>query len=87
MANDFYKQLFSAQENLQPDLVCQFVPQKVTDQMNSKMERPFSMEEVERALFAMAPNKSSGVDGFIADFFQNTGVWSKVRSQGQFLVS
>jgi hypothetical protein len=70
MAVRFYQNLFEAQENLQPDLVCQFVPLKVIPAMNEELDKPFSVEEVEKALFAMAPNKSPGVDGFTADFFQ-----------------
>jgi hypothetical protein len=34
------------------------------------LERPFSEQEVEKALFQMAPSKAPGVDGFNAGFFQ-----------------
>lgn len=78
MAAQFYQNLFMAQENLQPDLVCQFVHRKVTDQMNSELDRPFTCEEIEKALFSMKPNKSPGVDGFTAGFFQKH--WSLIKS-------
>jgi hypothetical protein len=70
MACEFYQNLFTAQENLQPELICQHVPQKVTPDMCAVLERPFVEEEVESPLFQMAPNKAPGVDGFNACFFQ-----------------
>ena len=69
LASEFYRALFSAQENLEPDLVCQYVPKKVIDLMNEILDRPFVAEEVEHALFQMGPNKSPGPDGFTAGFF------------------
>ncbi|KAL5862025.1 hypothetical protein ACOSQ4_003321 [Xanthoceras sorbifolium] len=37
---------------------------------HSKLERPFSAEEIRRALFDMAPSKTPGIDGFNTGFFQ-----------------
>jgi hypothetical protein len=62
--------LFTAQSELQPELVCQCVPRKVTDQMAELLCRSFTTEEVEAALFQMSPNKAPGADGFTAGFFQ-----------------
>lgn len=70
MAIAFYRELFSAQEQLQPQLICRHVPRKVTDQMNDLLDRSFTVDEVEKALFCMKPNKSPGVDDFTAGFFQ-----------------
>lgn len=70
LAREFYQKLFTAQENLQSELICQHVPRKVTPDMCTMLERPFTEEEVEAALFQMAPNKAPGVDGFNAGFFQ-----------------
>lgn len=70
LACEFYQNLFTTQENLNPDLVCQHVPCKVTPDMREMLERPFSEEEVEMALFQMALSKAPGVDGFNAGFFQ-----------------
>jgi hypothetical protein len=77
LACDFYQKLFTAQEGLQPDLICRYVPRKVTADMCAMLERPFTEEEVEAALFQMAPNKSPGVDGFNAAFFQTH--WQLVK--------
>lgn len=77
MASHFYQNLFTAQNDLQPELICHFVPHKITDQMNLELDRPFTCKEVESALFMMKPNKSPGVDGFTADFFQRH--WELVK--------
>jgi hypothetical protein len=69
MAIRFYAGLFSAQERTTPNLVTQYVPRKVTNVMNDELYVPFSVEEVQRALFMMHPNKASGPDGFMAGFF------------------
>jgi hypothetical protein len=45
VAIDFYIKLCSAQENLNPNEVIQFVPQKVTDNMNQKLCRPFTADK------------------------------------------
>lgn len=75
-AADFYQNLFTAQEQLQPDLVCQYVPRKVTTKMSEVLERPFT-EEVQSALFQMKPCKSPGADGFTAGLFQKH--WSLLK--------
>lgn len=50
----FYQNLFSAQDNFQPELICQHVPRKVTSEMREMLELPFTEMEVESALFQMA---------------------------------
>ena len=70
LACEFYQNLFSAQDELQPDLICTHVPRKITPEMSDFLEKPFIEKEVEAALFQMAPSKAPGVDGFNAGFFQ-----------------
>ena len=77
LACDFYQRLFSAQDDLVPELVCTHVPRKVTLEMSELLAVPFSEQEVEAALFHMGPNKSPGVDGFNAGFFQTH--WDLVK--------
>lgn len=43
---------------------------KVTEAMNNFLDRPFSPEEAEAALFMMHPSEAPGMDGFNAGFFQ-----------------
>lgn len=69
-AMNFYQNLFTAQEDLDPDLVCRHVPKKVTDEMAEGLLRVITGEEVERALFQMGPSKAPGTDGSTAGFFQ-----------------
>lgn len=70
MASEFFQRLFTAQDNLEPDLVCRHISRKVTDLMNELLDRPFTPEEIEDGLFQMEPNKAPGPDGFTAGFFQ-----------------
>lgn len=68
-AIDFYEHLFTAQPDLDPGAVLQYVSSKVTEDMNLFLIRPFESEEIEKALFMMGPNKARP-DGFTAGFFQ-----------------
>lgn len=70
LASDFYSNLFKAQDQLDPELVLQHVAPKLTDDMNKDLIKPFTADEVDRALASMKPNKSPGIDGFTAGFFQ-----------------
>jgi hypothetical protein len=79
LATDFYQGLFTAQEILQPELICQYIQRRVTDQMAELLERAFMSEEVEVALFQMGSNKAPGADGFTAGFFQKH--WSLVKGK------
>ena len=77
IAEDFFAQLFQAQEELNPSLVTCFVQKKVTTAMNLILDAPFTEDEISKALFSMGPNKSPGVDGFTAGFFQKH--WDLVK--------
>jgi hypothetical protein len=46
------------------------VPRRVDMAINSKLDAPFTCEEVKTALFEMYPTKAPGPDGFPAHFFQ-----------------
>lgn len=77
VVQQFYTNLYSAQEELVVDEVLHHVPVKVTEQMNDRLMRPFSAEEIDKALFAMAPLKAPGEDGFNAGFYQRH--WNLIR--------
>jgi ribonuclease HI len=77
LACAFYQNLFTAQQDVDPALICQYVPRRVTEEMITELDREFTEEEVERALFQMKPGKAPGADGFNAGFFQTH--WSLVK--------
>jgi hypothetical protein len=77
MASDFYESLFAAQDNLEPELICQHIPHKVSENIGKGLVRPFTEEEVKATLFQMKPGKSPGEDGFTAGFFQKH--WELLR--------
>ncbi|KAM6598980.1 hypothetical protein CsatA_018589 [Cannabis sativa] len=68
----YYTSLFtsivSTVENIE-DLV-QAVGQVVTDEMNETLVKPFSLKEIEEAVFSMPADKSPGPDGMTAMFYQ-----------------
>jgi hypothetical protein len=43
MASQFYQGLFTGQEELDPELVCSYVPRKVSGLMNEMLDRPFTV--------------------------------------------
>lgn len=62
--------LFTTQVELDPTAVLQFVPSKVTEDMNLSLNRPFLAEETEKAV--------PGPDGFTVGFYQTH--WDLVGS-------
>lgn len=55
---EFYQGLFDAHDNLEPDEILQHVPRGVTDNMNEKLSRLYTAEEVRQALFMIVPKQS-----------------------------
>lgn len=78
MAPDFYNTLFTAQENLQPNLICQFVPRKVTTHMAETLELAYTASEVERALFQMGPSKAPGPTVALLVFSRSISPWCRI---------
>jgi hypothetical protein len=66
----FYQSLYQSQGFREMDELLHFVQPKVTQPMNIGMDAVYTEEEVQKALFQMAPSKAPGVDGFTAGFFQ-----------------
>jgi hypothetical protein len=67
---EFYYQLFSAQDVIQPEEMTRFIPRKITDQKNDILNAPLTDDEVRAALFMMKPSKALGPDGFTTGFYQ-----------------
>jgi hypothetical protein len=87
VATDFYTDLFSAQEDLNPELILEHVPMKVTEAMNERLTRPYTAVEVERALSMMGArplDRTGSQPGFISC----TGTsWERVSPQRCFAFS
>lgn len=45
-------------------------PRRITDEMNEKLVRHFSKDEIKEVLFQMCPTKDFESDGFLVVFFQ-----------------
>jgi hypothetical protein len=55
---EFYHNLFTRQEVLDPGPVLDHVPEKVSPEMNDWLLKPYLEEEVRQAIFCMGPNKA-----------------------------
>ena len=71
MVQDFYKQLFLAENSCRLHRSSGITRLKLSDSQKRFMLSPFTMEEVKQALFEMAPFKAPGADGFHAAFYQH----------------
>ena len=65
----FYQELYTSQGFNDMNELLNFVPVRVSQEMNDLLDKPFEPGEVRIALFQMAPSKAPGVDGFTAVFF------------------
>ena len=70
MTTSFYKQLYTSVGVQDMEQVLETIPRKVTDDMNSTLNAPYSGQEVKTALFQMFPTKALGPDGFPSHFYQ-----------------
>jgi hypothetical protein len=78
LANDFYKELFSAQPELSVQEILDHVPVRVTAPTNDALDAPYTAQEVDKALAMMGVNKAPGPDEFTAGFFQTH--WASIGS-------
>jgi hypothetical protein len=69
-ALEFYSNLFTRQEVLDPGPILACVPERVSPEMNEQLLKPFMAEEVRKAVFMMGANKAPGPDGLTAGFYQ-----------------
>ncbi|XP_073362839.1 uncharacterized protein [Aegilops tauschii subsp. strangulata] len=70
MATDFYKNLYTSEGTIGMEEVLSHIPVRVNGDMNTKLNAPYTNEEIKEALFQMFPTKAPGPDGFPAHFFQ-----------------
>lgn len=68
---DYYKSQCTIAYPSDIDVVLQFVPQVVTNEMNALLTHDFTREEVKIALKHMTPLKAPSLDGLPPIFFQH----------------
>lgn len=81
-AMEFYTQLFTRQEVLDPGPILSYVPTKVTADLNDFLLSPLTAEEVQEALFMIGANKAPGPDGLTAGSISSTRKnWDQVSQE------
>lgn len=70
VATSFYRDLFSAQTELETGAILHHVQRRVSEEINESLTTPYTAEEVRKAVFMMGPNKAPGPGGLTAGFFQ-----------------
>uniref|UniRef100_A0A803QIB1 Reverse transcriptase domain-containing protein n=1 Tax=Cannabis sativa TaxID=3483 RepID=A0A803QIB1_CANSA len=70
---DYFSNLFKASsiDHSALDATLATIPVSVTMDMNATLLKPFTKDDVQFALHSMGPDKSSGIDGMSAMFYQN----------------
>ncbi|KAG7599040.1 Reverse transcriptase domain [Arabidopsis suecica] len=81
LAVDYFKDLFTTSDPQEFHSVLQDVPNMISEDMNQKLTREISPEEVKKALFSLHPDKAPGPDGMTAFFYQK--LWDLI---GQDLI-
>jgi hypothetical protein len=79
MATSYFKELFTRDPSLNSDLLISMTQGKVTTEMNEKLYKEFTDEEIGDALFQIGPLKAPGVDGFPARFYQRN--WGTIKEE------
>jgi hypothetical protein len=69
MVVQYFADLYSAEQEVQPNRVLHLIEPKITQEMNEDLCRHFTENKISDALFQMGPLKALGPDGFLARFF------------------
>jgi hypothetical protein len=70
MTTDFFKKLYTADQAVKPDEILNLFEPLISDEVNRKLCREFSADEISDAIFQIGPLKVPEPDGFPARFFQ-----------------
>jgi hypothetical protein len=79
MARDYFRDLFTCDDNLSPHIITDIIQQRIDDHMNANLCAPFTEKEISDALFQIGPLKAPGPDGFPARFLQRN--WGLFRDE------
>jgi hypothetical protein len=79
MESMFYQNLYTRDDNVDPNIIIEEVQHCVDDHMNDGLCKQFSEEEISDALFQIGPLKAPGPDGFPAHFLQRN--WGLFRDE------
>jgi hypothetical protein len=71
---NYFSDLFTSNDTGDMEVVLQNLENRVTNEMNCELLKPFVVEEIRMTLFQMGPLKALGPDGFPAGFYQTN--WS-----------
>lgn len=77
MTRDFFRNLYEKDAEVFPHEMLELVNERISEEMNQRLTKPFEAEEVSNALFQIGPLKAPGPDGFPARFFQKN--WDVLR--------
>jgi hypothetical protein len=64
MATEFFKNLYTADLEVDPGQLTDLFESRITDKMNGDLCKEFTNDEIGTALFQVGPLKASGLDGF-----------------------
>lgn len=77
LATEYFTELYSKDENVEPEPIVELFDECVTQEMNEDLCKPFSEEEIGNALFQIGPLKAPGPDGYPGRFFQRNWLLMK----------
>lgn len=79
MATLYFKEVYTKDPTLTPEVVLECITPKVTNGMNDALCAPFSEQEVSDALFQIGPLKVPGSDRFPARLYQRN--WAVLKCE------
>jgi hypothetical protein len=77
MATEYFRNLFSHDDVVNPEEVVNLFSQVITDEMNYDLSKPYTVDEISDTLFQIGPMKAPGPDGYPACFFQRNWPFMK----------
>ncbi|KAL9684149.1 hypothetical protein QQ045_021583 [Rhodiola kirilowii] len=72
-AEEYFGNMFQSIGSVLEDFLedsLKIIPEVISEEVRQELIRPYTREEVRKALFQLAPMKAPGIDGFQAIFYQ-----------------